>query len=74
VIRDPAVRAEALAAVGARLTELGAAIMGAMVSPLRGADGNVEFLLHARAPGDPRAEPARFTAEDLEALALEVEP
>ncbi len=25
--------------------------MGAMVSPLRGADGNVEFLLHGRAPG-----------------------
>ena len=25
--------------------------MGLMVSPLRGADGNVEFLLHARARG-----------------------
>jgi hypothetical protein len=26
-------------------------MMGAMVSPLTGADGNVEFLLHLRAPG-----------------------
>jgi predicted rRNA methylase YqxC with S4 and FtsJ domains len=30
------------------LTELGAAIMGTMESPLKGADGNVELLLHAR--------------------------
>ena len=28
------------------MEHLGAAIMGAMMSPLRGADGNVEFLLH----------------------------
>ncbi|MCU1355350.1 MAG: hypothetical protein JWM89_768, partial [Acidimicrobiales bacterium] len=33
------------------LDGLGAANMGLMTSPLRGADGNVEFLLHARAPG-----------------------
>ncbi len=25
--------------------------MGGMISPLRGADGNVEFVLHALAPG-----------------------
>ncbi len=31
----------------------GAAIMGVMVSPLRGADGNVEFLVHARFGADP---------------------
>ena len=74
VVRDPAVRAEALAAVGARLTGLGATIMGAMVSPLRGADGNVEFLLHARAPGGrERARPA-VAPDDLVALALGVEP
>jgi 23S rRNA (cytidine1920-2'-O)/16S rRNA (cytidine1409-2'-O)-methyltransferase len=34
----------------------GAAIMGAMPSPITGADGNVEFLVHARAaPADPPA-------------------
>ena len=52
VIRDPAVRDEALAAVSDHLLDLGATIMGSMVSPLRGADGNVELLLHAVAPGD----------------------
>jgi hypothetical protein len=35
------------------LRDRGAAIMGAMVSPLHGADGNVEFLLHVRAPRPP---------------------
>jgi hypothetical protein len=28
--------------------ECGATIMGGMVSPIHGADGNVEFLVHAR--------------------------
>jgi 23S rRNA (cytidine1920-2'-O)/16S rRNA (cytidine1409-2'-O)-methyltransferase len=48
VIRDPEVRARVLEEVSGALTELGAAIMGTMESPLKGADGNVEFLLHAR--------------------------
>jgi 23S rRNA (cytidine1920-2'-O)/16S rRNA (cytidine1409-2'-O)-methyltransferase len=50
VIRDPAVQVGALLAVASHLRERGATIMGAMVSPLRGADGNAELLLHARAP------------------------
>jgi 23S rRNA (cytidine1920-2'-O)/16S rRNA (cytidine1409-2'-O)-methyltransferase len=48
VIRDPEVRARVLEEVSSALSELGAAIMGTMESPLKGADGNVEFLLHAR--------------------------
>ncbi len=64
VIREPSVRAETLVAVGDRWTALGATIMGAMVSPLRGADGNVELLLHALAPGHGRA--------DLRAVDLDV--
>jgi 23S rRNA (cytidine1920-2'-O)/16S rRNA (cytidine1409-2'-O)-methyltransferase len=52
VIRDPAVWREALLAVGRSLDTVGAAIMGAMASPLRGAEGNVEFLLWARARTD----------------------
>ena len=43
--------------------------MGAMVSPLTGADGNVEFLLHART-----APPDRSTAGpavDLAAVVAE---
>lgn len=47
VVSDPLVWQSVLVAVGATISSLGAAIMGLMVSPLRGADGNVEFLLHA---------------------------
>ena len=50
VIRDPAVHQRVLDEVTGALTGRGAAIMGVMESPLRGADGNVEFLLHATAP------------------------
>ena len=57
VIRDPAVWRQVLADTRDALGHHGAAIMGAMVSPLHGADGNVEFLLHVRAP-DPAAAPA----------------
>jgi 23S rRNA (cytidine1920-2'-O)/16S rRNA (cytidine1409-2'-O)-methyltransferase len=49
VIRDPAVWRRVLGEVLIALQATGAAIMGAMVSPLTGADGNVEFLVHARA-------------------------
>ena len=53
VVRDPAVWLGALEGVVSALHEAGTGIMGAMASPLTGAAGNVEFLLHARkgAPG-----------------------
>jgi 23S rRNA (cytidine1920-2'-O)/16S rRNA (cytidine1409-2'-O)-methyltransferase len=50
VITDPAIWDRVLAEVTAALDGAGAAIMGTMRSPLTGADGNVEFLLHARTP------------------------
>lgn len=53
VISDPAVWQRTLLEVAGALEALGAAIMGAMPSPLRGADGNVEFLLHARTATEP---------------------
>jgi len=49
VVRDPAAWEAAVVGVGHALGLTGAAIMGGMTSPLRGADGNVEFLLWARA-------------------------
>jgi len=49
VVRDPSVWRRVLGDVRSALTAEGAAMMGAMVSPLRGADGNVEFLVHVRA-------------------------
>jgi len=52
VIDDPAVWREVLEQLRDAIRSHGAAIMGAMVSPLHGADGNVEFLLLVRAPRD----------------------
>jgi 23S rRNA (cytidine1920-2'-O)/16S rRNA (cytidine1409-2'-O)-methyltransferase len=49
VIRDPAVRERVLAEVGGAFRDRGAAIMGTVESPITGADGNVELLLHVRA-------------------------
>ena len=46
VIRAPAVWADTLTAVASTFTAHGAAILGVMVSPLLGAEGNVEFLAH----------------------------
>ena len=54
VIADPVVWRRVLEEVKGALVERQAVIMGAMVSPLTGADGNVEFLVHAVAPGAPR--------------------
>jgi 23S rRNA (cytidine1920-2'-O)/16S rRNA (cytidine1409-2'-O)-methyltransferase len=48
VVRDPAVWLETLTGVTSALAEAGTGIMGAMVSPLTGPAGNVEFLVHAR--------------------------
>jgi 23S rRNA (cytidine1920-2'-O)/16S rRNA (cytidine1409-2'-O)-methyltransferase len=47
VIRDPLVWADVLTAVSAAFAHHGAAVVGLMASPLRGAEGNVEFLAHA---------------------------
>jgi 23S rRNA (cytidine1920-2'-O)/16S rRNA (cytidine1409-2'-O)-methyltransferase len=51
VIRDPEVWSRVQERVGGAFTERGAAIMGWMTSPIQGAEGNVEFLLHAVAGG-----------------------
>lgn len=47
VIRQPELWREALYGVASSLTDAGAAIMDAMRSPITGASGNVEFLVHA---------------------------
>jgi 23S rRNA (cytidine1920-2'-O)/16S rRNA (cytidine1409-2'-O)-methyltransferase len=66
VIRDPDVWERVLEDVASALRDAGGAIMGAMVSPLRGADGNAEFLVHVRrAHPDLRAPEHRFDASSL---------
>ncbi|MFX3681194.1 MAG: TlyA family RNA methyltransferase [Candidatus Hopanoidivoransaceae bacterium] len=59
VIRDAVVWRRTLLEVCVALEERGAAIMGAMASPITGGDGNVEFLVHARRGA---------TSDDLDAL------
>jgi 23S rRNA (cytidine1920-2'-O)/16S rRNA (cytidine1409-2'-O)-methyltransferase len=49
VLRDRALWLGALEGVIEAFLRCGAAMMGVMVSPITGADGNVEFLLHCRA-------------------------
>ncbi len=77
VISDPEVWREALSGVVSTAEGLGAAMMDAMVSPLRGAEGNVEFCIHlvnSRAAGGPpyvdRAHGDRADADPGESAAL----
>jgi len=69
VVRDPAVWRRVLDEVVAAVDRGGASTMGAMVSPLTGADGNVEFFLHGRnGPPGPPPDPSPV---DLDALVAE---
>jgi 23S rRNA (cytidine1920-2'-O)/16S rRNA (cytidine1409-2'-O)-methyltransferase len=49
VVREESVWAEAMLGATSALEAAGATMMDAMVSPLRGADGNVEFFVHLQA-------------------------
>lgn len=68
VVRDPEVWRDALTGAITAMEAAGAANMGIMVSPLRGADGNVEFLAWfrvaapGRAPAPPSATPPAVEA------------
>ncbi|HXY94104.1 MAG TPA: TlyA family RNA methyltransferase [Acidimicrobiia bacterium] len=53
VVRDPDVHRDVLRAVRDGLTAHGLIVVDVMASPLRGADGNVEFLVHGRRRGAP---------------------
>lgn len=72
VIADPDVWHRVLSEVAGTLRDHGTAIMGVMTSPLRGADGNVEFLLHGLAAS---AQPADRAIDDLiDGAVLEARP
>jgi len=61
VVRDPALRAQAVLDVAATGAELGLGVAGAAASPLPGPSGNVEFFLWFRRDAPP-ADPARVHA------------
>lgn len=67
VIRDPDVWLRVLEEVRSAVTSQGASMMEAMVSPLRGADGNVEFLVRVR----PHMSETKI---DLEAIVAAADP
>ena len=74
VIRDPDVWHRVLEEVMFAIGDAGGAIMDAMVSPLRGADGNAEFLVHIRRPElgrDPQDAASAGRAPDVGALVAE---
>jgi 23S rRNA (cytidine1920-2'-O)/16S rRNA (cytidine1409-2'-O)-methyltransferase len=50
IVRDEAARAATLASVADAAAALGYAVLGQTTSPITGGKGNVEFLLHLRAP------------------------
>ncbi|HEY3869458.1 MAG TPA: TlyA family RNA methyltransferase [Actinocrinis sp.] len=53
VVRDPALRAEAVRAVAAAALGLGLGVHGVVASPLPGPSGNVEYFLWLRAGAPP---------------------
>lgn len=57
VVRDPALRAEAVRRIAARAAGLGLGVRGVTASPLPGPSGNVEYFLWLRA-GAPPLDPA----------------
>ena len=67
VVREPALRREALVAVGRAALELGAAVVGYASSGLPGPKGNRETFIWL-------AEEGRAPVPDLDALTREVEP
>ena len=69
VIRDPVVWQRTISQAAGALEDAGAAIMKVMVSPIRGGEGNVEFLVHGRV-AEPRPEPA-LNVEELSALVVD---
>jgi len=65
VVRDPALRAEAVLAVAAEAATMGVGVAGVVASPLPGPSGNVEFFLWLRRdapPADP--DEVRRTVEE----------
>jgi 23S rRNA (cytidine1920-2'-O)/16S rRNA (cytidine1409-2'-O)-methyltransferase len=68
IVRDPAVHRDVLGAVVEGLGDAGIETVAMMASPLRGADGNREFLAHARKAA---TDVVRVDAAVLDAVALD---
>ncbi len=67
VVRDPALRAEAVVSVADAAAEIGWQAAGVCASPLPGPSGNVEFFLWLRREPDPALDAAVVAAAVMEA-------
>ena len=54
VVTDPAIHDRVRSEIDRALTDAGCTVHAWTTSPITGADGNVEFLVHATTPGAPR--------------------
>ena len=71
VVRDPALRAQAVVDVAESARAAGLAVHGCVASPLPGPSGNVEYFLWLRHAGDdPSAAPDPGTVSELVATAV----
>jgi 23S rRNA (cytidine1920-2'-O)/16S rRNA (cytidine1409-2'-O)-methyltransferase len=70
VIRDPSVWRRVLGEVRAASLSQGAAMMEAMPSPITGAEGNVEFLVHCRVGASTASAVTDDGLDDVIAAAL----
>jgi len=71
VVRDPAMRTEAVLEVARAAQDVGLAVHGAVASPLPGPSGNVEYFLWLRRAGDdPGPSPDPGTVSELVATAV----
>ncbi|MCM6778765.1 TlyA family RNA methyltransferase [Nocardia sp. CDC159] len=66
VVRDPAVRAEAVHEVAAAAAELGLHTHGVVASPLPGPSGNVEYFLWLHTGGAPEVDVAALVRRAVE--------
>ena len=61
VVKDPQVHADVVAQVAHQAREAGFAVLDATHSPIKGPEGNIEYLLHLRKGGEEPVEPVGAT-------------
>jgi len=72
IVRDPEVHRDVLTSFASWLSESGQELLGVIASPIRGAEGNVEFLAHLRLCSDgAMAAPSSPGLKELPSLTCE---
>lgn len=71
MVRDPAVHLEVIEKVIAYARSIGFAVLGLEFSPIKGPEGNIEYLLHLQKNGSEtgQADPKKTVQEAHDTLA-----